>query len=63
MPVTMPVLPTVAIAGVPLLQVPGPEASNSGVVWPAHTAAVPVIGKGEAFTVTIAVAEQPLGGA
>ena len=64
-PVTMPVLPTVALAGTALLQVPPGTASESDVVDPAHTVLTPDIvpATGAALTVTTVVAvalPQPL---
>jgi hypothetical protein len=56
---TIPVLPTVATAVALLLQVPPPVASDSVVVAPAHTAAVPIIAAGVEITVTVVVAVQP----
>ena len=60
-PVTKPVDdPTVAIVVEPLLHVPPPVASLSVVVVAIHTCVVPVIEGGSAFTVTVAIAWQPL---
>ena len=60
-PVTMPVDPTVAIAGEPETQEPPPVASLRLRVAPVHTVGVPRIvpGLGKGLTVTIAVTEQP----
>ena len=61
MPVTTPVVgSTVPTAGTLLLQVPPGEDEVSVVVSPTHTLAVPVIVPGPAFTVTVAVAKQPV---
>ena len=58
-PVTIPVLPTVAIPVAPELHVPPVTASVSAVVIPAHTVAVPVTvpALGAAFTVTTLLAD------
>jgi len=53
-PVTIPVLPMVATDVLLLLQVP-PPGHASVVVLATHTAAVPVIASGAAFTVTILI--------
>jgi hypothetical protein len=59
MPVTTPVAePTVATAGLLLLQVPAPEVVANKVVLPTQTFIVPVIGA-IAATVTKKVAVQP----
>ena len=58
MPLTMPVVPTVAIVVAPLLHVPPIVASLNVVLLPSHIAAIPVIGC-NGFTVTIVDAEQP----
>ncbi len=55
MPVTIPVDPTVAVAVVPLVQVPPVVISLSVVVAPVHTVSVPLIAAGVLFTVTNAV--------
>ena len=52
MPVSMPVLPTVAIAVAPLLQVPPATALPNGVLKPTQTDAEPLIADGVANTVT-----------
>jgi hypothetical protein len=57
-PVTVPLVPTVAIPVAPLLHTPPGVASLSDVVAPAHTTGVPVIPAGAAgvvLTVTVAV--------
>ena len=59
-PVTMPVVPIVAIVVVLLAHVPLPVASLKVVVEPAHTLAVPAIADGTGLTVTILVALQPV---
>ena len=53
-PVTMPVLPTVAMAGLALLQVPPGVALLNVVVAPMHSLVMPVIAAtdGEATTVS-----------
>ena len=56
----MPVLPVVAIAVAPLLQAPPVVASLSAVVVPVHRLAVPDMAVGKGFTVTVAVAAQPV---
>lgn len=62
MPVTRPVLGnTVAIAGALLLQLPPGVGSVSVVVNPTQMLDKPLITPGRGFTVTIAVAEQPVG--
>jgi hypothetical protein len=61
-PVTIPVLlPTVACAGMPLLQVPPEEGSLITMVWPTHTAPGPAISAGDATTVTVIDAGHPAG--
>jgi len=60
-PVTIPVEPTVANAVLLLAQVPPPVASVSPIVDPTHTVAGPEIFAGNAFTVTVRVAIQPVG--
>ena len=58
-PVTTPVvLPTLAIAGVVLIQVLVPAPSVSVTVPPTHTWVGPVMAGGMAFTVTVFVARQ-----
>lgn len=59
-PVTMPVLPTVAAAGLLLLQVPHSDVLPNVVVEPAHTLAVPVIDGAAGLTVTKAFTWQPV---
>ena len=60
LPVTTPVvLPIVAILNGEILQLPPPAASVSVSVWPVHACILPPITDGAAFTVTIAVDEQP----
>ena len=55
-PVTIPdAEPIGAIAVLLLAHVPAPDASVSAVVKPSHTVSVPLIGAGNALTVTIAV--------
>ena len=59
-PVTRPVvLPTLALPGLLLLQVPPVVASVSWVVKPLHTAVLPVIASGSALTVTTTDDAQP----
>ena len=59
--VTIPeVLPTVAMAVLPLYQVPPVVASVKVVVPPAHTATVPLIALGAMFTVITSVTLQPV---
>ncbi len=61
-PVTTPVDPTVAVAVLLLLHVPGVVASVRLVVAPfAHTLNVPVMPEGRALTDTLAVILQPVG--
>ena len=59
-PVTTPVVLTVATAGNELLHVPPAVASARAVVLPAHTAGVPVIAA-TVFTVSTTVETQPVG--
>ena len=59
-PVTAPVDPTDAIVPSATLQVPPVVASDRPMPVPAHTDGVPVITAGEALTVTVAAAEQPV---
>ena len=58
-PVTIPVEPIVAIVVALLLHVPPPTSAN-GVVYPTQTTGIPVIARGNGFTVTTAVAMQPV---
>lgn len=61
-PVTTPVAePIVASVVLLLLHVPPVEALNRAVVNPVHTFVIPVIAAGNGFTVSIAVAMQPVG--
>jgi hypothetical protein len=59
-PVTIPVLPTVAMAVLPLLHVPPGVASVSAAVAPTHmpTPVDGVIAEGLGLTVTVAVTKQ-----
>ena len=60
--VTTPVIGlTVAMPLLPELHSPPLTASESVVVFPAHIPAVPVIGRGMGFTVTVVAAAQPVG--
>ena len=59
-PVTVPSVPTVAMPALLLPHTPPPAASVNAKVDPAHTGALPVIGVGNAVTVTVAVAVQPV---
>jgi hypothetical protein len=60
MPETRPLKdPTVATAGVLLLQVPPAVGSNRTVVAPAQMELTPLITAGTVYTVTVVVAEQP----
>ena len=59
-PVTPPVEPTVAIVTSCELHAPPVVASARPILAPAQTTGVPVITAGEALTVTVAVAEQPV---
>ena len=61
MPVTTPVVDIVPIVPVLLLDVPPPVASVKEVVNPVHTLSDPSIAVGNGFTVTTAVAIQPVG--
>lgn len=54
-PATVPEVPTVAIAVLPLLHVPPDVASARDIVATGHTFVVPVMEDGSAFTVSIAV--------
>ena len=47
--------------GLLLDHVPGPEASDNGIVYPTHTGVFPRIAEGEAITLTVAVVKQPPG--
>ena len=60
MPVTMPVLPTVASAVLLLLQAPPVGVELRDVVSPVHTCIVPVMAEGIGFTVNVAVIAQPV---
>ena len=60
MPVTTPVLFTVAAVVLLLLHAPRGLASLSAVVKPAHTLVVPVIADGNGLTVTCVVVWQPV---
>ena len=51
----------VALAVVPLVQLPPPVALVSVVVVPGQTVIVPVLVTGRGFTVTVPVALQPVG--
>jgi hypothetical protein len=57
-PVTIPVLPTVALALL-LLHVP-PPGPVSGKLAPSHTAELPVMAPTAAFTVTTLLTTQPV---
>jgi len=59
-PVTMPPVPTLAIVPLALDHIPLAVTSLNAVVEPSHTVCVPVIAAGEALTVAIEVATQPL---
>ena len=60
-PVTRPVdEPTVAKPELLLLHVPLPETSDNNVAEPVHTLSAPLIAAGDAITVTICVAMQPV---
>ena len=60
-PVTTPVLkPTVAMAGVLLLQVPPGIASLTVIAVPMHKTEGPTIGAGSGLTLTTVVVEQPV---
>ena len=52
--------PTVAKPELLLLHVPLPETSDNNVADPEHTLSVPLIAAGDAITVTICVATQPV---
>lgn len=58
-PVTIPVEPMVAIAGLPLLQAPPGEVSDSIIEDPAQTLPAPEIAGGSGFTVISLDAVQP----
>jgi hypothetical protein len=61
-PLTTPVAaPTVAMPVALLLQVPPGVASLNVVDAPTHMNAVPVMGEGNGFMVTVAVVLQPVG--
>ena len=60
-PVTMPLVPTDAVAGLLLLQVPPAVASLSDVVSPGHTLRFPRIAPGNGLTVTVVVIEHVVG--
>ncbi len=60
MPVTMPVEPTVAVPGLPLLHVPPVGVTVKVVVAPTHTVYIPLI-DGVGFTVTITFFTHPAG--
>jgi hypothetical protein len=53
--------PIVAAAGTVLVHKPPVIVLVSGVVEPAHTVDEPVMGRGDTLTVTVVVAEQPVG--
>jgi hypothetical protein len=55
----IPVISTVAIAVLLLLQAP-PVPLVSGIVAPAQTVLAPVIGAGCGFTVTVLMVKQPV---
>ena len=57
-PVTVPEVPTVTMAVLPLLHVPPAVASCSDVVVPAHKVVVPVIPDGAASTVSVRLTLQ-----
>ena len=57
-PVTKPVLPTVATVLTVVLQIPPVVASLSWVVRPEQIEVTPVMGAGNAFTVTVVVMIQ-----
>jgi hypothetical protein len=59
MPLTTPVLPTVAMPVELLDHVPPPVADDNDVVAPTHTDSVPEIVAGSELTVTVAVRTQP----
>lgn len=59
-PVTTPVLLTVAVAALPVPHAPPVLVVLSVVVIPIHTCAIPVIGAGTGFTVTVALVKQPV---
>ena len=59
-PVTMPEVETVPVPAVDELHKPPGLVSLNAVLLPAHSAGVPVIIAGAAFTVTMAVAVQPV---
>lgn len=53
--------PNVAIVVLLLVQVPPVDASLNALALPMHTRVLPVIAPGNAFTVTVATAKQPVG--
>jgi hypothetical protein len=60
-PLTIPVAGlTVAVVVALLLHVPPVVAVTSSVVLPVHRVAVPLMGDGKAYTVTVLVAVQPM---
>ncbi len=59
MPLTIPVLPTVAMPVELVDHVPPPVADDNDVVAPTHIESVPEIAAGSALTVTTAVRLQP----
>jgi hypothetical protein len=60
-PDTIPLLlPTTAVAGVPVLHDPPATLLNNVVLLPAQTTAVPVIAAGVVLTVAIVVVKQPV---
>lgn len=63
MPYTTPVVPTVATVVVLETQVPPPVGTESVVLAPAHTVAVPVMLPTLEFTVTVTDVRQPVGSA
>jgi hypothetical protein len=60
MPVTIPVGAMLAFVGFPLLHVPPVDVVVRVIVCPTHTKALPEIADGALFTVTVALAEQPV---
>jgi hypothetical protein len=61
LPVTVPPGSTVATLTLPLLHTPPGVASLNVVDKPSHMVVFPVISDGNALTVTVAVAVQPVG--
>lgn len=59
-PVTTPVEPTTVALPLLLVQVPPAGPLLSVVLCPTHTLVLPVIAKGNAFTVTTVVTRQPV---